>query len=1262
MVADLRVLSTGKCSPGHRRQLRSTRRSRSGFQKTFRRKVTFESLERRDLLTGWADGSPLDSLVSGGEGEMAATDVVRYRLELTDTANQPLPTDANGNPRVSVGETFRLHGYTQDVRLRTDPPAGSFAWGNPKGVFASYIDVFYTNADRLMVRHGETQQLEFYSSNPSTKISGQFTLAFDGRTTASITYDPLWDLKDLASAVQQALEGLPNIGSGNVRVSVAPTAQDADPLATPDAVRVQFANALGERDVPMIAINSAQLVGLQQAVAIELYPADLTDPGTFRSSFTAVAPYVHGLKAVDKTELEFGQPAGGRSFGSVGSFFNEFQNDNERAEFEFFSVDLKAVAGGQVAFSGNVPNYSEAGYEGTETLVFPSSSTDPKFIVEPEYIGFAQDIANPLTLTILPPPMADIAGRAGGDGSWWVGESTGSQFASSPWGAWPTLIDWQDVLVGDFNGDGRADLVGRNEGAWWVTRSTGNGFVNEPWGTWSTAVTWEDVLVGDFNGDGLDDLAGRANGYWWLAKSTGTSFVNERWDRWTVAAAWLDVQAADVNGDGREDLVGRLSSTGDWTVARSTGTSFVSEKWGKWSTAINWTSVKAADFNADGRTDVVGRNSATGDWFVARSTGTGFVTEKWGTWSSSVAWQNIHVGDVNGDARDDIVGRNGGDLWVARSTGTGFVSERWATGTTAGTWQDVQVGDLNGDGKDDYAGRIGGAWWLASSTGSGFSISSWTQWPADGQWQDLRLGDVNADGAVDLLGRTEGTWWVARQSEGSVISEPRTQWPHFVQWQDVQAADVDGDGLDDIVGRKNGVWWVARSTGSGFVTEPWGKWSTAVTWEDVLAGDFNGDGLADLAGRANGYWWLAKSTGTSFVNERWDRWTTSAAWLDVQIADVDGDGLDDLVGRLSSTGDWVVARSTGTSFVSGTWGKWSTAINWTNVTAGDFNGDGRWDLVGRNSANGDWLVARSTGTAFATEKWGTWSTSVSWRDIRVGDVTGDGRADIVGRNGGDWWVARSTGTGFVTSRWVAGTSAATWQEVQLADVTGDGTEDVVGRADNVWWVAQSTGTAFVVQPWGTWPAGITWQDVLVGNFSHATPAALHAAGLPAADATPVPAATEGAVQWLAESVVTRLTAVAGMDEAGGESLPLLTFQIADLPGTLLGQSLGHTILIDRDAAGFGWFVDLTPWDDVEFTGFTGGGDLIAMPGGAADGRMDLLTVVMHELGHLLGYDHSDIGLMQPTLAAGVRRLFDAHEPADDEGGLADLDAYFAALG
>ena len=99
----------------------------------------------------------------------------------------------------------------------------------------------------------------------------------------------------------------------------------------------------------------------------------------------------------------------------------------------------------------------------------------------------------------------------------------------------------------------------------------------------------------------------------------------------------------------------------------------------------------------------------------------------------------------------------------------------------------------------------------------------------------------------------------------------------------------------------------------------------------------------------------------------------------------------------------------------------------------------------------------------------------------------------------------------------------------------------------------------------------------------------------------------------------------------------MTVQVADLPSGFLGETTGKTILIDRDAAGYGWFVDPTPADDSEFADVLGPGTLAANNSSPAANRADLLTAVMHEMGHVLGYDHVADGLMSATLPLGTRR-------------------------
>jgi hypothetical protein len=119
-------------------------------------------------------------------------------------------------------------------------------------------------------------------------------------------------------------------------------------------------------------------------------------------------------------------------------------------------------------------------------------------------------------------------------------------------------------------------------------------------------------------------------------------------------------------------------------------------------------------------------------------------------------------------------------------------------------------------------------------------------------------------------------------------------------------------------------------------------------------------------------------------------------------------------------------------------------------------------------------------------------------------------------------------------------------------------------------------------------------------------------------------------RWAAAKGIQTLAAMAGVE-----------IQLANLPSGMLGEVVGKTILIDRDAAGYGWFVDTTPGRDEEYVHaereeYSG---LWAVDPRAVD-RVDLLTVVEHELGHVLGLSDMDRAadeLMSGWLRPGVRR-------------------------
>jgi hypothetical protein len=182
----------------------------------------------------------------------------------------------------------------------------------------------------------------------------------------------------------------------------------------------------------------------------------------------------------------------------------------------------------------------------------------------------------------------------------------------------------EKVFVGDFNGDGLADVIRWRDSdkKWVVYLSTGHNFVTQTWGgAWGSDGP---IFVGDLNGDGKTDVFmwRDADKSWTVNLSTGTAFAPQLWHGDWGSDGPINV--GDLNADGKADVFMWRGDT--WTVNLSTGSNWAPAMWnGLPATEC----VLVGDFNGDHRTDVLMYHPASDNFSVNLSTGSGWIAETW---------------------------------------------------------------------------------------------------------------------------------------------------------------------------------------------------------------------------------------------------------------------------------------------------------------------------------------------------------------------------------------------------------------------------------------------------------------------------------------------------------------------------------------------------------------------------------------------------------------------------------------------------------
>lgn len=454
------------------------------------------------------------------------------------------------------------------------------------------------------------------------------------------------------------------------------------------------------------------------------------------------------------------------------------------------------------------------------------------------------------------------------------------------------------------------------------------------------------IAVGDFDGDGRRDLVvvDSAKAVWLRPLQARTGDLSPRRIDVDWSTTVLVTAASDADLDGVPDV---YTTTASGLLLLWEGTGFgtfaparvVGSGWSGFTALVG-----GADITGDGRQDIVARDAA-GDVWLYRGDGTGGwqagrtqIATGWG------AMRNILTpGDYTGDGVADIlVVDQDGLLWSYAGDNSGrFVRG----GAPAGTgWSIMSVvsgegptpgrprpfpggsGDLTGDGLADvvavsargglsvYPGDGGGGWKAP--------VAALPRW---GTARVVPLGDFTGDGFADL-GRIgdDGVFQLWKGRGDGTFNGPTVIGS---EWQNLSlvtgGVDFDGDRRVDMVGRdRTGVLRLYRGDGSGGWLSGSGS-GVGTGWSIVTSlsagGDLDGDGRNDLlARRTDGTLW---SYGTDGRGSWGDVRQIGTGWNAFEpvwgVGNFDGSAGPDVMGRTAS-GDLVLYRGDGAAGWRGT--------------------------------------------------------------------------------------------------------------------------------------------------------------------------------------------------------------------------------------------------------------------------------------------------------------------------------------------------------
>lgn len=653
------------------------------------------------------------------------------------------------------------------------------------------------------------------------------------------------------------------------------------------------------------------------------------------------------------------------------------------------------------------------------------------------------------------------------------------------------------AAVADLDGDGDLDAVTANYGD--GETSTVTVLISQGNGTFLPPVSYpvgdgaEDVKLGDFNGDGRPDLV-TANSMTgqnfgtrsyctvWINNGNGT-FGNRRDYDVGFNSYCRAVEIADFDGDGQLDWAATAMWDGNIYVYRGVGNGTFTLRNVVPATSPN--GLVAADFNRDGRIDIA--YHTVNDLYVRMNNGGTFgPAVYYDNWPANVS--DLAAADFNKDGAIDLISV-GYQSTVFVNNGMGaFTTKIVLPGV--GTGSGVVTGDFDGDTWTDFAS--------ANYTENSASIyyndgslgfNDKRSWGVGFAPNSLAAGDLNADGNLDMLvvssQMSQSTATVVL-NEGDRSFLARREYGIPGSGYGIDVGDLNRDGFPDVavavyVSNADRV-RVFYGTADGSLSEPYDVENFGNNIPtDVAIADLNGDGWPDMVASIFSPGnrirvWINRGDGTFNPSSSY---AADGNPSGVAIGDLNGDGRADIVctngSQLSNKVSVYLNSGNGTFHPQTLFG---TLNRPSDAVLGDFDRDGDQDFVVTHFGSNSVLLFRNNGSAsFSAEAFNAGDTQTGGV---ASDFNGDGWIDLL-VSGGSLKILPNQGGGFgtaIVSPILAGYATA-------ADLNRDGLLDGVGTNGVTNYVNFGPGAGNGTFGFdGTMPAGYDVAKVVTADLDH----------------------------------------------------------------------------------------------------------------------------------------------------------------------------------